>query len=133
MIGNFSGMVVHQVGNQSSCDRRKLMCARDFDSVLCGGRKSSQKRCWKRSVTLIALPIASLLSAACFCGGRSGKKRTVPGSSGDACNIESGRVISNRGAVIVIVPEWLWDESLTFPGFHRIAVATVSGWKVTFA
>src|SRR5437763_16431950 len=125
MIGNFSGMVVHQVGNQSSCDRRKLMFARDFDSVLCGGRKSSQKRCWKRSVTLIALPIASLLRAACFCGGRSATKRTAPGSSGDACNIESGRVISYRGAVIVIVLAWLQAERSTVPSLHRIAVATV--------
>src|SRR5436305_14502857 len=104
MIGNFSGMVVHQVGNQSSCDRRKLMFARDFDSVLCGGRKSSQKRCWKRSVTRIALPIASLLRAACFCGGRFGKKRPAPGSSGDACNIESGRLMSKRGVVSVMLP-----------------------------
>src|SRR5207247_10361891 len=110
MIGNFSGMVVHQVGNQSSCDRRKLMFARDFDSVLCGGRKSSQKRCWKRSVTRIALPIASLLRAACFCGGRSGTKRTGAGSSGDACNIDRGRVISKRGDVIGRVTEWLRGE-----------------------
>src|SRR2546422_4165538 len=114
MIGSCSGMVVHQVGNQSWCERRKLMFARGFDSELCGGRKSSQKRCWKRSVTLIALPIASLLRAACFCGGRSGKKRTAPGSSGGACNIESGRGISNRGAVIVIVPEWLRAGRLKF-------------------
>src|SRR5256885_10440136 len=82
MIGICSGMVVHQVGNQSWCDRRKLMFARDFDSVLCGGRKSSQKRCWKRSVTRIALPIASLLRAACFCGGGSRTKRPAPGSFG---------------------------------------------------
>src|SRR5207247_8934309 len=111
MIDNFSGMVVHQVGNQSSCDRRKLMFARDFDSVLCGGRKSSQKRCWKRSVTRIALPIASLLRAACFCGGRSGTKRTAPGSSGDACDIESGRGMKNRGTALVIVSFWVQDDN----------------------
>src|SRR5438094_10377598 len=104
MIGSCSGMVVHQVGNQSSCDRRKLMFARDSDSVLCGGRKSSQKRCWKRSVTRIALPIDSLLRAACFWHGNSGTKRTAPGASEDACNIDSGRVRGKRGAVIVIVP-----------------------------
>src|SRR2546429_9916667 len=96
MIGNFSGMVVHQVGNQSSCDRRKLMFARDFDSVLCGGRKSSQKRCWKRSVTLIALPIASLLRAACFCGGASAAKRTAPGVFGGACSIEKRDLLKDR-------------------------------------
>src|SRR2546425_11742241 len=104
MIGNFSGMVVHQVGNQSWCERRKLMFARDFDSVLCGGRKSSQKRCWKRSVTRIALPIASLLRAACFCGGRSGTKRTDPGFLGGGWNIESGRVKIHQGTFIVIFP-----------------------------
>src|SRR5437899_11551037 len=101
MIGNFSGMVVHQVGNQSSCDRRKLMFARDFDSVLCGGLKSSQKRCWKRSVTRIALPIASLLRAACFGGGTCGTKRRAPVLSGDACNIERWRFVRNAGAVSV--------------------------------
>src|SRR2546426_4471573 len=115
MIGNFSGMVVHQVGNQSSCDRRKLMFARDFDSVLCGGRKSSQKRCWKRSVTRIALPIASLLRAACFCGGRSRTKRTGPGSLGGACNIGNRRGISNSGAVILIVAALVLGEKLKFP------------------
>src|SRR3989442_15991873 len=103
MIGNFSGMVVHQVGNQSWCDRRKLMFARDFDSVPCGGRKSFQKRCWKRSVTLIALPIASLLRAACFCGGRARKKRTGPGSLGGAFKIDNGRRVFNWGGVIWIV------------------------------
>src|SRR5438067_11425287 len=113
MIGNFSGMVVHQVGNQSWCERRKLMFARDFDSVPCGGRKSFQKRCWKRSVTLIALPIASLLRAACFCAGSLGSKRTAPGSSGDAYKIERGRVISHRGTVILIDPEWLPYEGAT--------------------
>src|SRR2546429_8922681 len=114
MIGSCSGMVVHQVGNQSWCERRKLMFARGFDSELCGGRKSSQKHCWKRSVILIALPIASLLRAACFCGGKSGTKRTGPGSLGDGCNIENGRGISNRGAVIVNVPEWLRGGRSTF-------------------
>src|SRR5207245_9821080 len=102
IIGNFFGTVVHQVGNQSWCERRKLMFARDFDSVLCGARKSSQKRCWKRSVTRIALPIASLLRAACFCGGRSGTKRTAQGSSGDACHPARARVIRDRSAASVL-------------------------------
>src|SRR3989442_15262928 len=99
MIGNFSGMVVHQVGNQSWCERRKLMFARDFDSVLCGGRKSSQKRCWKRSVTRIALPIASLLRAACFCGGRTRNERKAPGFSGGGWKNESGSVVYKLGVV----------------------------------
>src|SRR2546430_14564587 len=90
MIGICSGMVVHQVGNQSWCERRKLMFARDFDSVLCGGRKSSQKRCWKRSVTLIALPIASLLRAACFCGGGCRTQRRAPGCLGGALHFVKG-------------------------------------------
>src|SRR5256885_10968389 len=98
MIGSCSGMVVHQVGKKSWCERRKLMFARGFDSELCGGRKSSQKRCWKRSVTLIALPIASLLRAACFCGGEAGKKVADPGSPGAVFHNQTAGGVSQRAA-----------------------------------
>jgi len=74
----FAGAAVHQVGNQSSWEKRKLI-----PSIVCeffsrNFGRSSQKRSRNRSVTRITFPISILRIASCLLVGNSGINESRP-------------------------------------------------------
>src|ERR1700691_3512651 len=125
MIGSFSGIIVHQVGYQSSSENRKLIPSRVLESPE-GAATVSQKRCRKRRVTRIIFPISSFLSASTFGGGKAGVKRTARSCPSDVCKTPRGRVTSSFPVANLQDSLPLWAVISAFPGVHFTESTIVS-------
>ncbi len=93
--GTCSGIVVHQVGNHSSWENKKLMRA----SVLVrlpSGETWSQKRSRKRRTIRITFPISNPPSAFIFSSGSAGWNSIAPGSPAGVCKTPRGTVSKAR-------------------------------------
>src|SRR2546423_1708808 len=101
MIGSFSGILVHQVGNHSSCDKRKLISERVFD---CPGEIFPKTRSGNQSPTRMTPQISSFFRPAPLRGGNAETTPTAPTSPGAVCNTANGRVTSTREAVSLDAP-----------------------------
>src|SRR6266700_1730667 len=91
MIGSLRGIVVHHVGNDSSCVNRKLIFDRDLPWSF-GGEIVSQKRCRNRSTTRTTCPISNFSSDSTFSFGKWGTKSSTPNCPEAAFKSASGNV-----------------------------------------
>src|SRR5439155_26723356 len=98
MIGSLRGIVVHQVGNDSSCVNRKLILDSDLLWSF-GGEMVSQKRCRNRSTTRTTCPISNFSSDSTFSFGNFGANSIAPNCPEAAFKSAIGNVTRTSEAV----------------------------------
>src|SRR5215470_5494715 len=122
MMGVFIGIALHHVGNQSSCENRKLIFPRVFASR--AGEIEAQKQCRNFKTKRMTFPISSRPRAEHLRSGKAGVKRTPPFPLSDACRTPSGKVSNTRWLANRELPPDSFVSISTFPGFQSMFVTT---------